>query len=237
MAWTDSPAPRTRRRRMSPPPDSAESAAHWTPHRPRSRGWKASPGTLLRAGRCMSPGREAYSAAPLPRSCSFRTCNPPSPRGGVGGGVVLELSLESAQHRVALRDIIDLKTGTRIDLIRRHRINEVLDQVDKAAHLGCGSCGLDPDRDITVQRRFRLQVGVSALEGGRRLVRAVGEEVEGRWRAEPSSHVEYQRHGLRQVVQHTQIAGDRAPVALGGRVTQVGIGVDIEVPVIIAPPK
>src|SRR2546428_13765965 len=94
------------------------------------------------------------------------------------------------RSRVALRDIMDLKTRTRIDLIRRHRINEVLDQIDEAAHLGRGRRGLDPDSDISVQRRFRTQVGVSALEGGCRLVRAVGEEVEGRWRAEPSSHVE-----------------------------------------------
>src|SRR2546428_9450299 len=37
------------------------------------------------------------------------------------------------RSRVALRDIMDLKTRTRIDLIRRHRINEVLDQIDEAA--------------------------------------------------------------------------------------------------------
>src|SRR5436309_5170276 len=50
----------------------------------------------------------------------------------VGGGVILELSLEPAQYRVALCDIVDLQTGTRIDLIRRHGINAVLDKVDKA---------------------------------------------------------------------------------------------------------
>src|SRR5438034_11668929 len=47
----------------------------------------------------------------------------------------------------------------------------------------------------------------------------------------------HQGHGLRDVVQYAQIARDRAPVALGGRVTQVGVSVDIEVPVVIAAPK
>src|SRR5205809_6248472 len=124
MLSIDSPAHRTRRRRILPPPDSAESAAYWTPHPPRSglpthrevragelaQGPPFEPGGVRRSKR--RHGRERLGGG-----CVLAVDVVGRPlEVKVGRGVVLELSLEPAQHGVPLRDIVDLQSGTRIDL-------------------------------------------------------------------------------------------------------------------------
>ena len=164
-----------------------------------------------------------------------RWCSRPRPAGAArwrDGNSTARLHSEQAAHHPESRR----RSGnlTPVDLQGGLRVDEVLNVVGEDAQLPAHSRGLSPEGKVGIDGLLVLQVRVPPLERDRSLVDSVGEQIEAGGRPEPPAHVQHQRQRLGEVIKHPSVAGDGVVGPLLRRCSQLGVGIGVELAIVVA---